>query len=168
MRLVLDRKFRAKAHKLFNKYSIEVGVLTNSPYRKPLKGERGKKGQDVIGSYAGGPVRRKSREIQGTVGEVSDKFRENTGINYLTKPFEIKENKEILRFTRAFFMGVFGKGSTKRMENLAQAIIRNPILRGDYGSNSALTKKIKGFDRFMFDTGQLFQSIKAKVLKRNV
>jgi hypothetical protein len=54
------------------------------------------------------------------------------------------------------------------MENLAQAIIRNPILRGDYGSNSALTRKIKGFDRFMFDTGQLFQSIKAKVLKRNV
>ncbi len=36
------------------------------------------------------------------------------------------------------------------------------MLRGDYGPNSELTRKIKGFDRYMIDTAQLFKAIKAK------
>jgi hypothetical protein len=44
-------------------------------------------------------------------------------------------------------------------------VIRDPIRRRRYGPNSALTTRIKGFNRRLFDTGQLWQSIKAKVTK---
>jgi hypothetical protein len=158
MRLELGKGFAKRTQKLFDKYNIEVGILNDKPYRKPLK--------DETGIYAGGPVRKKSREIDGTISEVSEKFRTQSGLNYLTEPFKIPQNKDILKFTRSFFKGVFGRASLNQMQNLAQAIIRNPILRGDYGSNSAYTRAKKGFDRYMFDTGQLFQAIKAKVVRR--
>jgi hypothetical protein len=47
-----------------------------------------------------------------------------------------------------------------------QAIVRNPILRGDYGKNKKETIKRKGFDRYMIDTGQFFNSIIARVTKK--
>jgi hypothetical protein len=56
-------------------------------------------------------------------------------------------------------------GELKRLgfETCLQAIVRNPILKGEYGRNSRLTQKIKGFNRYMIDTAQLFKNIKADV-----
>ena len=82
------------------------------------------------------------------------------GFNYLAKPFE-KKSSDIVRFSREFLKLAFGKSQKKRCENLLQAIVRNPMLRGDYGPNSELTQKIKGFDRATIDTAQLFKSIRA-------
>jgi hypothetical protein len=53
------------------------------------------------------------------------------------------------------------------LTNAIQAIVRNPILRGDYGRNNLFTQKVKGFNRLMIDTGQFFNNIKARVFKRN-
>lgn len=161
LKIELDRRFKKNLAGKFGKYEFEVGVLDDAPYKKPRRGARGLKGQDVISNYAGGPVRKKSRELSGLmISDVSRENRERLGFNYLSEPFQ-QESSDIIKFSREFFRLVVGKGQKRRCENLLQAIVRNPILRGEYGPNSDLTKKIKGFDRGMIDTAQLFKSLKA-------
>ncbi len=153
---------------MVGKYDFQVGILQDGPHKLPKKGEPGLGGQEIINIYAGGPVRQKSTKVGSkSVAEVSESFRKHLGFNYLVEPFK-KKNSEILKFTNEFLKMVFGRSKDKRVENLLQAIVRNPLLREDYGHNSALTKKIKGFDRLGFDTGQLFKAIKAKVITKGV
>jgi translation initiation factor 1 (eIF-1/SUI1) len=159
--LSLDKRFKKNLSGRFGKYSFEVGVLEDSVHRDPKRGARGQGGQDVISAYAGGPIRKAGRSGAKTVTEVSKANSERLGFNYLTEPFK-KKTSDIIKFSNEFFKMAFGKSEKKRCENLLQAIVRNPILRGDYGSNSALTQKIKGFDRGMIDTAQLFKALKAK------
>jgi hypothetical protein len=166
LRIEIDKKFKENLKGKFNKYSFEVGVLDDGPYYLPKRGVRGLGGSDVRSKFAGGPVRKKSRKTSGVkISQISKSNRKNLGFNYLKKPFE-KKNSDIIRFTNEFFKYAFGRSEPKRLTNLLQAIVRNPILRGDYGSNAALTQKIKGFNRRMIDTAQLFKAIKARVTKR--
>jgi hypothetical protein len=168
MKIELNRKFKKNLRGRFGKYNFEVGVLEDKAYMKPQRGERGLKGTDVIKTYAGGPVRKASRTPSGmNVSDVSKENRDRLGFNYLSEPFK-KKNSDIIKFTNEFFKLAFGRSEKKRCENLLQAIVRNPILRGDYGKNSLLTQKIKGFDRNMIDTAQLFKSLKAICKVRNV
>ena len=166
MEIRIDKRFKKNVAGVFGQYDFEVGVLDDAQYKKPMRGERGRKGQDVLSSYAGGPVRKKSRlKTDVRISDVSRANRERLGFNYLSEPFK-KRTSDIVRFTNEFFKLAFGRTEKKRAENLLQAIVRNPILRGDYGSNSSLTKTIKGFDRYMIDTAQLFKALKARVNKR--
>lgn len=163
MRLIFDRRFTTKLKGRIGKYDFDVGILDDAQYKKARRGKRGLGGTDVISKFAGGPVRRKSRQTDGTMlSEISKQNRDRLGVNYLSEPFK-KKDSAIVRFSNEFLKLAFGKSQARRLENLLQAIVRNPILRGDYGSNSELTKKIKGFDRYMIDTAQLFKAIKAQV-----
>jgi hypothetical protein len=160
MKIAIDRRFKKNVAGRFGKYTFEVGVLEDGPHKLPRPRVDG---QAQLGSYAGGPVRRASRTESGqSMSDVSKSLRDNLGLNYLTEPFK-KATSDIIRFTREFFKYAFGRSQKKRLENLLQAVVRNPMLRGDYGSNSAITRKIKGFDRKTIDTAQLFKSIKAAV-----
>lgn len=160
MQAKLDGKFRKQAKGMYEKYEFYVGVLSDKPHKLPAQG---------IKSYAGGPARKTSSKSSGMmISEVSEDLRKKTGINFYTKPFSSKKNKDILNFTKSFFELCAGRTSQKRVENLLQAIVRNPILRGDYGRNTSVTAKIKGFNRFMIDTAQLFKAITAKVKVRGV
>ncbi len=166
MKLTLDKKFKSKLKGRYGQYKFEVGILQDAPHKLPKRGERGKKGKDVISVYAGGPVRKKSRIDSGEmVSQVSKSFRKHLGFNYLSEPFK-KKNADINKFTKEFFRLCTGRSQKKRCENLLQAIVRNPLLRGDYGRNSKLTESIKGFNRLGFDTAQLFKSIIARATKR--
>lgn len=161
MNLRLSKSFGDRLEGRFGKYSFEVGVLEDGPHYEPRRGKRGLQGKDVLSTYAGGPIRKKSR-VQGplTIAQVSAANRARLGINYLIEPFK-NRSSEIIKFTTEFFKLAFGRSEKRRAETLLQAIVRNPILRGDYGSNSILTRKIKGFNRSMIDTAQLFKSIQA-------
>lgn len=162
MQLKLDDRFKRRLEGRFGKYSFEVGVLEDGPHYEAKTGKRGLKGRDVLSSYAGGPIRRKSSKDAGvTIAQVSEENRKRLGFNYLTRPFKDRTS-DIIKFSNEFFKLAFGRSEKRRAENLLQAIVRNPILRGDYGSNSKLTIKIKGFDRLMIDTAQLFKALKAK------
>lgn len=159
MQLRLGKSFQQKIRGRFGKYRFEVGVLEDGPHK--LAKEAGPDGRKQLGSYAGGPVRKKSSQDGPlTIAQVSAANRERLGINYLTEPFQ-NRSADIIKFTDAFFKLVFGRSQKKRAENLLQAIVRNPILRGEYGGNSRSTRRHKGFDRNMIDTAQLFKSIKA-------
>lgn len=163
MILKLDSRFKKHVQGMFGKYKFEVGILEDKSHKRAKKGARGLKGQDVISSYAGGPVRKASRDDSGlNLSDVSKANRDRMGFNYLTQPFKAKSS-DIIKFSNEFFKLIFGRSQKRRAENLLQAIVRNPMLRGDYGPNSPITQKIKGFDRAMIDTAQLFKAIKAKV-----
>ena len=163
MLIKLDGRFRKQAKGQFEKYEFQVGILQDGIHKQALPPTKGLK------SYAGGPARKVSGKSSGmTISEVSESLRKNTGINFYTKPFSSKRNKDILNFVKAFFDLCAGRSQRKRAENLAQAIVRNPILRGDYGRNSKATAKAKGFNRFMIDTAQLFRGITAKVVVKRV
>lgn len=165
MKLVLDKRFQKKVQGIFGKYHFEVGVLEDGPHKLPARKVNGKSPR---GSYAGGPVRRKSSRTDGTtIAEVSEANRERLGFNYLIEPFEVRSS-DIIKFTKEFFRLAFGRSEKKRAENLLQAIVRNPILRGDYGGNSEAAQKRKGFDRNMIDTAQLFKALKAICKVRRV
>lgn len=186
--LKLDGRFQKRLRVVFQGYTADVGVLEDKPHKSPLtmkevyKRVRTQQTKTAtlatrlafmkarFSQYAGGPTRKtSSSKTDGTIAEVSEKLRKQTGINFYTKPFKISNNTEILKFARSFVeLFLRGGASAKRVENLLQAIVRNPILRGDYGKNSQATAKSKGFNRYMIDTGQLFKNITAKVRGRRV
>ncbi len=163
MKIHLDRRFEKQAKGVYEKYDFHVGVLVDGPHKQAVDSSKGLK------SYAGGPARKVSPKPSGeTISQVSESLRKHLGINFYTKPFQARKNKDILAFTKAFFDLCAGRSQAKRAENLLQAIVRNPILRGDYGRNKTITARIKGFNRLMIDTAQLFRAITAKVTVKRV
>lgn len=159
----LDGRFRKKAQGVFEKYEFQVGILEDRAHKEAQPRTKGLK------SYAGGPARKTSNKSSGmSISDVSERLRKHIGINFYTKPFSSKKNKDILNFVKEFFDLCAGRSQVRRAENLLQAIVRNPILRGDYGRNSQVTAKNKGFNRFMIDTAQLFRAIQAKVTVKRV
>lgn len=157
----LDGRFKQNLKGVFGKYEFEVGILDDKKYRQPMRGERGKKGQDVLTQFAGVPVRKASRQDTDiSLSEISRQNRER--YNYLKRPF-VKKTPEIKRLIDDFFGLAFGRTEAKRLQNTLQAVVRNPILKKKYGSNAPLTKKIKGFDHVMMDTAQFFKAIVARV-----
>jgi hypothetical protein len=158
VRLELSRGFKQRLNGRFGKFDFQVGVIKDGPHMEPRRGVRGLGGTDNKSTYAGGPIRKKSSLSSQTISQVSKENRDRLGFNYLKEPFK-KKNSDIIKFTNEFFKLAFGRSEKKRCENLLQAIIRNPILRGEYGPQGELTTKIKGFNRPMIDTSQLFRAI---------
>lgn len=141
-------------------YEFEVGVLDDKPHREAV--ETGRFDTPQLGSYAGGPIRKTSRKESGqSIGDVLVSNMERLNTNLLLEPFK-DESADINRFTRSFLQSALAKKSMKRVENLLQAIVRNPILRGEYGGNKAHTADAKGFDRHLIDTAQMFKAIRAR------
>lgn len=143
-------------------FNFEVGVLEDKPHRNPV--EHGLYEDPKLASYAGGPIRQATRQNGPmTTGAILRENMQRLNINILAKPFQ-ERSSEILKFTEAFLKLVTKRGmSIKRIENLLQAVVRNPILRQEYGKNKSQTADNKGFDRHLFDTGQMFKAIRARV-----
>lgn len=165
MVIKLSRSFKARLQGRFGRFDFEVGILNDGPHKDAKRGVPGLKGQDVISLYAGGPRRNVTGRSSTTLSEVSKANRERLGINFYTEPFKDRTS-DIVKFANEFFKLAFGRTQKKRAENLLQAIVRNPILRGEYGRESALTQRIKGFSRPMIDTAQLFKGIVARCTVR--
>lgn len=163
MKAELDKSFKKKLRKQIEKVNFEVGVLQDKEYKLPRPKVDG---ENQLSNYAGGPVRKTSREGSGmSIGAIFKAIQEVRGINMLLEPFETPSS-EIVRFTDAFLKSVTtGRVSIKRAENLLQAVVRNPILRQEYGYNSRERADDKGFNRYLFDTGQTFKSIIARVIR---
>lgn len=144
---------------------MQVGILTDGVHKDPRERKGGAEGfRDNIGKYAGGDVRKLGRNGTTSISEVSAANRERLGFNYLTEPFK-NRSADIIKFSESFFKMASGRATSmrKRCENLLQAIVRNPILRGEYGRQAPSTTREKGFYRPMIDTAQLFKAIKASV-----
>lgn len=158
----MSKSFKKKLSGKINRFEFEVGVLENKPHNEPQ--DHGRFEEPKLTSYAGGPVRKQSRQkSEKDTGEILVENMKRLNINLLLRPFQ-ETSSDILKFTKAFLSyALDGKSGLKRVENLLQAVVRNPILKKEYGQNKAPTADAKGFDRHLFDTGQMFKAIKAKV-----
>lgn len=141
-----------------SKYEVQVGLLADGKRKKPLFGK--------FKSYAGKTLLREGGVSKGaslvSVAEYLDKR-----YKWLRKPFLRKNNKEVVVVLNDIVKHLNGKGDRQRILNGFQAVVRNPILRGDYGKNSSSWAKVKGFSDALMMTGQFFKNIKAR-FKNNV
>lgn len=157
--LTLDKRFKNRVSARYEKYQFEGGVLDDVPYRTPKSKRKG------LGTLRGGPVRKQSQNTKGKVSDVAKVMRKKT--NFLQAPFAKPRSKDHRLFRNELFNLITKKGGRKsKAESLFRAIIRNPMLKKAYGRNADSTIKTKGFNRLLFDTGQLFRNIKAKMTIR--
>lgn len=162
MKLSMGTKWEKVLQGRIESVDFEVGILDDKQHKDPVLDLLN--GQPQLTEYAGGPVQKTSR-VNGelTIGEVLIENQKRMNMNILQRPFQEKSS-DILKFTTEFLkMVCTGKASFKRLENLLQAIVRNPILKQEYGPNDPATADAKGFDRHLFGTGQMFKAIKARV-----
>lgn len=163
MKLQMGNAWNKRMAKQIEGFQFEVGILRDGTHARPMSKSEGTK------HYAGGPSRKVTRGKNGkaSIGEILVYNMKRTNTNFLSEPFK-KKSSDIMRFTKEFLRLAFrhkGVGS-KRVENLLQAVVRNPILKLDYGSNSRDAEKRKGFNRHLFDTAQMFKAIRARIIKR--
>ena len=165
MKLEMSKDFKKQYSKELERYDFEVGVLQDKPHFQPEVA--GVNEVQALKSYAGGPARRISRDKSNlTIGQVFIENMKRLNINLLSDPFS-RKNEHLVRFMDGFLKLVYGEGmNEKRVVNLIQAVVRNPILKQEYGRNKASTADAKGFSRYMIDTSQTFRAIRAKVNKR--
>ena len=165
-------KLNERLKKSLHGYNFEVGVLSDVPHFEPVHSPIGQ--PPKLKSFAGGQARMQSRvKSELSTAQIFIENMKRLNIDLLRAPFKSKQNKEINEFSKNFIkmalQDTTKRGAlknAKRLINLVQAIIRNPILRGDYGGNKGTTADAKGFDRLMIDTGQMFKNIKARIVGR--
>jgi hypothetical protein len=166
MRIQFDRRMAKRIASRYERYEFEAGILEDKPYREPE--EHGLFEEPQLGNYAGGPVRKATRtQSDKSIGDIFVDNMRRINTNLLWEPFKSKGNQDLRKFSRAFFQFAFGRASENQVKNLLQAIIRNPILKGAYGTNKPGTADAKGFDRHLIDTAQTFKAIRARVKTRS-
>lgn len=164
MKFDLSKRMAKNLTKRIQRHEFEVGVFTNAQYRLPKA--HGLFEEPETRSYAGGPVRKIGKGYgDKTIDEIFIENQKRLRIDLLREPFKSK-SKELVTFANRFLKFTFGRVKERQIINLAQAIVRNPILRKDYGNNSKATAEYKGFDRHLFDTGQMFKNILARLKSR--
>lgn len=158
MKIEFKNAFMKNLEREFQKVTVEVGLLTASRRHPPVVPNSPRSLYGVTARRASG------KSTNETMKEVFQSM--SSRYDFLLKPFSMSSNEDVMNLARNFWKYFFGRSAAKRLENLAQAIIRNPILKRKYGSNAQKTIETKGFDHVMIDTGQMFKSITARVVKR--
>ena len=154
---ITSKGISKKIAKEIGNYNFEVGILSDEPKKMRKKGSS----KNYAGLKVSASGKASPKVSLAEVAKYTDKR-----FKWLKKPFTLPKNKEVIAVVKEIASQVFSKKSTdnKRLENAVQAVIRNPILRGDYGSNALSTIKQKGFNKLGIDTAQMFKAIKAKRL----
>lgn len=160
----LEKRVLEKMRGKVEAFSFEVGVLGDKAHKGAIP--RTVKG---IRKFAGGSARYSGKKpTKNSISDISRYLRKKFNKNFYTIPFRNPKNKEILRVVKLVIdLAINEKGTIKMLTNAVQAIVRNPILRGDYGRNTLRAQRNKGFNRLFIDTAQFFNNIKARVFKKN-
>jgi hypothetical protein len=161
MKITGAKDISKKIQKELGKYSFEVGILADANKKKRKKGAtKNYAGLTISGTGSDAKTKGGGKISLVYIAQVLEKYH----FKWLTKPFTLANNKEIIAVVKEIAEQTFGKKSpdNRRLENAVQAVVRNPILRGDYGNNASSTVKQKGFNKLGIDTGQFFKAIRAK------
>ena len=139
------------------RFDVNVGVQTEGPSAHAKNGV-------PAGQLAGGPRNRQAGQNKSvTLRALMVQFNER--YNLLLAPWRAAANKDVVRVVQEIARSLLTRGDLRRFINAAQAVVRNPIARGDYGENSQRWAKIKGFNRLLINTGKFFNSIKAWMVR---
>lgn len=150
-------QFKGTIDGVLAKYTVEVGVLEakygNRPKGKELK------------SFAGGQARKAGKKGKTLLSYILSIFDKKH--NLLIKPWSKSSNADVLRVISEMVkdMSQSTEATKRRFLNACQAVVRNPILRQEYGKNKPSTAKRKGFNRYLIDVGSLFNNIKARFFR---
>lgn len=180
MQFLIDKRFKNRIKMRYEKYDIQAGILKDGPHypAQPLTrtSKRGKvsKVKRPHTQIDGMKARRKirSRKMSGplkSIAHVARDLRRKTGVNFFRRPFRGKLSIEARRFKKAL-MKMFGAKKMGNKRKLAEQLlveaIRKPIRRRAYGPNRADTVLTKGFNRRLFDTGQVYEAIRARIKRK--
>jgi hypothetical protein len=166
LKIEISKSFKKRYARRIEGFDFEVGVLKAETHYEPAPDIAF--GKPALKNFAGGPARKQGRTKSDlTTGEILVENMKRLNINLLLKPFR-KKGSDLLRFTNEFLKMATSnkKTSLKRVENLLQAVVRNPILKKQYGQNRSKTADAKGFNRNIIDTSQTFKAIRAKAYRR--
>lgn len=139
--------------KRIRRYDVMAGVVEDGPEKK-WKRERK--------DFHGGPANKTAgNSKKSTLREVFAKW--NLRYQLLLAPLRAEGNKDVVEVIGRMVadLGTSGR-QRQQFLNAVQALIRNPIMRGDYGKNSKEWAKAKGFNRLLINTGAMFNAIKAR------
>lgn len=145
----------------FEAQRVKVGVLQDRPVAIPQnksKGHSRLKGTQ----YLRRKIKRQNKDdlenamALTKLAEILDKQ-----YGFISETPLLPNNADLMKVMDELKVIFNGEPNPRRIENAAIAMIRNPIIRMDYGGNSSLTVEEKGFDRPMVDTGTLFSNISA-------
>lgn len=139
--------------KRLGKYEVEVGILEDGPEKKWKPEQK---------NFHGGPANKTAGNAKdSTLRDVFAKW--NLRYQLLLAPLRAAGNKDVVEVIGRMVadLGTLGK-QKQQFLNAVQALIRNPIMRGDYGKNSKEWAKAKGFNRLLINTGAMFNAIKAR------
>lgn len=160
--MAMGKSWTLKLKKKVESYEAVAGIK-QTPRKEPVKPKD-------LRSFAGGPVRKISTTRSRVTPTQVAAYVMNFAGNIWTEPFKMGSNTDIIKFSKVYVKELLKSKpgeivNNRRVKNLMQAIIRNPILRGDYKLHGKGTKSRKGFERSLIDTGQFFRSIQV-VIKR--
>lgn len=155
IKVKLNESFLDKEVKEFEAQRVNVGVLDKSKYAAIAKpksaGLKNMKG--VQANYI------KKRDKTFPMWQLADFLDYHYG--FISKAAINPNNADLVLVMNELKKIFDGKVNPKRTENAAIALVRNQILRKDFGSNAESTEKQKGFDMPLVRTGAMFSSIKA-------
>lgn len=155
IKVKLNESFLDKEVKEFEAQRVTVGVLDKSKYAAIAKpksaGLKSMKG--IPASYI------KKRDKSFPMWQLADFLDYHYG--FISKAAINPNNADLVLVMNELKRIFDGKVNPKRIENAAIALVRNQILRKDFGSNAESTEKQKGFDMPLVRTGAMFSSIKA-------
>lgn len=136
-----------------DKYQMEVGILNDVPKYAAAKGK--------FKNYAGMIVAAVGKKTGRGLAEVAQDL--DRRFHWLERPWRIEANQAVQEVVNDIARSCNADHMNKqRVLNGVQAVVRNPIMRGDYGRNSNKTAQEKGFDKLLIWTSQFFQNIKAR------
>ena len=149
-------------NKEYAQFEFHTGITEDKAEPLPKYGE--------LKQFHGGPALKKGKKSEVMVSEVAKKFDEiyNWLIGAWSGRGNNSNNFDVLKVLYEYSRFLGKPGNENRLRNTVQSVVRNPILRGDYGDNSEEATKKKGFNRFMIATGTFFDNIKAVVKRRGV
>lgn len=99
--------------------------------------------------------------LQQVAGELQSRY------GWIDKGIRTGENSDLKVAIDIVVKGLAeGKFTEQQFVNAVKACFVNPINRREFGSNSPLTIKIKGFDKVMVDTGRFIKAINARLTRR--
>lgn len=139
---------------------VVVGVLkTGTIARRPARPLRQ---LQLTPGTVRNAVDRKASKRKVLLTQVAEWLEEDRGL--FSKAMGKAGNKQLNELVEMFAQLAQGNDPViqRRLENACRSIVRNPMLRREYGINSEATAKGKGFNHWGINTGTLFKAIEAK------
>lgn len=146
----------------FQAQRVRVGVLDRGKVARKAKSK--KAGLAVLNGGSGQKRKINTSKSGRTNLKLTElaKFMDGK-YGFISDAFYKSGSKELRILFDDFALMLTGKRvNSRHIENSAIFVIRNPILRMEYGRNARSTEQTKGFNRPLVDTGTLFSNIKAE------